>query len=417
MSDGFTEAETAELRANAITIFADRVVFDAQPPMPADQIAAVQALCNGDLPPDLIELWRLTAGGRLDYDLTLPMNGNRERISWAELFYNGSDGYRDLDGWIDAELDLAREAADARAGQPWSGTLDAVPFGGFEYTDRIYVVTDPEADDCGHVLAWKHGLPPAWHGALHDDGLAAVAPDLRTAFRRLHLETDPLEPDVPDGAGEELLDYVDDRRSRGTLSAPLAEKLIAFYRRAVIDWRTPLANGTLAAQPGLANTALRHAIERDDPALARQLASTGVDLGAPVAGSLTPVAFALRQRAYDTATALVEAGAPVPPDALESAWGAIPPTLITTLLAAGAQADADTMAQCVAYGAADSARLLGAALAERGLDAPALYAAASAALLQRVTKQTTDVRAGRLHHHLGLEGLETHAERLRTFVR
>ena len=82
----FTSEERATLRAHGIVLFAERVIFDAQPPMPASQIAAVQALCAGPLPEALAALWRQTAGGRLDYDLSLPMSGNVESISWSELF-------------------------------------------------------------------------------------------------------------------------------------------------------------------------------------------------------------------------------------------------------------------------------------------------------------------------------------------
>ncbi|WP_423760290.1 hypothetical protein [Burkholderia sp. NLJ2] len=53
----FSDTELADLRAHGIVLFADRVIFDAQPPMPADQIAAVQACCHDELPPSLLELW------------------------------------------------------------------------------------------------------------------------------------------------------------------------------------------------------------------------------------------------------------------------------------------------------------------------------------------------------------------------
>ncbi|WP_423760291.1 hypothetical protein [Burkholderia sp. NLJ2] len=82
-----------------------------------------------------------TAGDSLDYDLTLEMNGLVEGISWGELFYNGSNGYRDLQGWIDHELELAEESTEEDS-RPWNGQIDALPFGGFEYCDRIYVVTE-----------------------------------------------------------------------------------------------------------------------------------------------------------------------------------------------------------------------------------------------------------------------------------
>ncbi|VWD36417.1 hypothetical protein BLA18110_06536 [Burkholderia lata] len=410
----FSNAELADLRAHGIVLFAGRVIFDAQPPMPADQIAAVQARCHGDLPPALLDLWRTTAGGSLDYDLTLEMNGHIEGISWGELFYNGSNGYRDLEGWIDHELELAEEAVEENS-RPWSGKLDVLPFGGFEYCDRIYIVTEPDAKDCGHVLAWKQGLPPAWRGAMHDDGLATVAPDLYAAFGALQLNADPLEPG-DSGTGMTFLEYVDERRTEHGLPAPLADKLIAFYRRAMIDWRTPLADGTLAAQPVLARQALRHAIDHDDAALTVQLAPLVANLGTALAGSAIPTDYALRRKKFAAAAALLESGAPVAPDSLASASGNVPAALMRALLDAGVRPDADAMARCVAGGGADSARLIGAALAAQGVDAAAAYRTASATLLRTFTADIAEVRTGKLSHYLGLDGLEAHAERLRTFV-
>ena len=108
----FTPDELSTLREHGVVLFANRVIFDAQPPMPQAQIAAVQALCAGPIPGGLLALWEVTAGGQLDYDLSLEMNGNLEGISWTELFWNGSDSYHDLQGWIDHEQELAQEAAE-----------------------------------------------------------------------------------------------------------------------------------------------------------------------------------------------------------------------------------------------------------------------------------------------------------------
>jgi hypothetical protein len=96
----------------------------------ADRCSA--GLCAGPIPEALVALWQETAGGRLDYDLALPMNGNIESVSWSELFWDGSDGYHDLQGWIEHEQALAADAA-AENGAPWSGKLTHLPFGGFEY--------------------------------------------------------------------------------------------------------------------------------------------------------------------------------------------------------------------------------------------------------------------------------------------
>ena len=60
----FSAAELAHLRTHGIVLFADRVIFEAQPPMTDAQIAEVQAACAGPIPAPLIALWQQTAGGR-----------------------------------------------------------------------------------------------------------------------------------------------------------------------------------------------------------------------------------------------------------------------------------------------------------------------------------------------------------------
>lgn len=227
----FSEVEIAQLHAHRIVLFANRVIFDAQPPMTSAEISTVQDVVGGKLPEALITLWKLTSGGRLDYDLSVSMNGRKEAISWCELFYDGSNGYRDLTGWIEYERELAEESADDRQ-EAWDGNLVALPFGGFEYCDRIYIVVAPEAEDYGQVLAWKMGLPPAWTGAMHEDGIGLVGTDLYAAFGALRYEAEPLEPANEHFTGSELFDYLSDRKENHGMSATLADKLIAFYRGA-----------------------------------------------------------------------------------------------------------------------------------------------------------------------------------------
>ncbi len=124
----FSEDEITQLRAQRIEIFANRVIYDAQPPLSEEQLARIQSLCDGEIPHDLLALWKLTAGGRLAYDLTLRMGDNEEAIFWSELFYEGSSGYRDLIEWIEHERELAQEAHEHR-GEEWNGKLGVVPIG------------------------------------------------------------------------------------------------------------------------------------------------------------------------------------------------------------------------------------------------------------------------------------------------
>lgn len=267
MSEHFSDDEIQSLRQHGIALFADRVLIAVQPPMSEARIDEIEAMCAGPLPGALRELWRLTAGGELAYDLHARMDGNEEALSWSELFYDGSDHYRDLAGWIEHEQECAEEAAGER-GEAWDGELRYLPIGGFEYCDRIYVCLEPGAQ-AGGIVAWKQGLP-GWTHALQQDGVATIAADLRGAFAELCLEEDPEDPD---STGIRLLEYLDERVADHGMPQALADKLTAFYRRALVDWRGPLAAGTLGRSPRLANLALRHALANDDGALVGQLAA------------------------------------------------------------------------------------------------------------------------------------------------
>ena len=112
MADFFSPDELAQLREHGIVIFADRVIFDARPPMSTQALAKVEAACVGPVPPQLAMLWQQTAGGALDYDLTLRMNGSEEAVNWSELVSDSSDGFYDLSGWIAFERASAAQAAD-----------------------------------------------------------------------------------------------------------------------------------------------------------------------------------------------------------------------------------------------------------------------------------------------------------------
>ncbi|MBT2302915.1 SMI1/KNR4 family protein [Variovorax paradoxus] len=413
MSDDFADDELALLREHGIVLFAERVIFDARPPMPFEQIAAVQALCAGPIPPELVALWQQTAGGRIDYDLHLRMNGNEEAVSWSELFWNGSDGYHDLQGWIDHERQVAQEAA-AASDQSWDGKLTTLPFGGFEHSDRIYAVVEPGAD-YGHVLAWKQGLPEAWAHALHEDGLTTVAHDLPAAFAVLHLDEDPLEPAGDYFTGQAVLEYLDERHETHGLSLELMDKLVAFYRRATVDWKTPLADGTLGQDGPLSRIALRHAVATDDAALVERLAAAGVALDGPLQGSAIATDLALSHGAHAAAAALVRAGAPVAPDALDYIDSAVSPELVELLLEHGAEPSATAVAECVACGAPAAARLIADAYRRRRDDLPAAFETVRNNMLAELETSLAEVRTGKVSHYLGANGLAERVDHLQSF--
>ena len=412
-SDFFADDELSQLREHGIVLFADRVIFDARPPMTVEQVAAVQALCAGPIPSELVALWQQTAGGRIDYDLHLRMNGNEESVSWSELFWNGSDGYHDLQGWIDHERQVAEEAA-AAGDQPWDGKLTTLPFGGFEHSDRVYAVVEPGAD-YGHILAWKQGLPEAWAHALHEDGLTTLAHDLNAAFAVLHLDEDPLEPAGDYFTGQALLEYLDERHESHGLSLELMDKLVAFYRRATVDWKAPLADGTLGQDGALSRIALRHAVATDDAALVERLAAAGVALDGPLQGSAIATDLALSHGAHAAATALVRAGAPVAPDALDYIDSAVSPELVALLLEHGAQPSATAIAECVACGAPAAARLIAGAYGQAHDDLPAAYETVRNGMLAELETSLAEVRTGEVSHYLGAEGLAERVDHLQTF--
>lgn len=405
MTDFFGDEELAQLREHGIVLFARRVIFDARPPMSPARLAEVQAACAGPVPAELMALWQQTAGGRLDYDLHLPINGHEEAIDWSTLFWPDGEGDDDLQAWI----------AHAQADTP-DGRLTALPFGGFESSQHILAVVEPGPRH-GHILAWKQGLPQAWAHAMHEDGTATVAHDLYAAFEALHLDEDPLEA-AEDGyvTGQTLLEYLDERHESHGMSIELMDRLVAFYRQAMVDWRTPLAHGTLGADAALARIALRHAIATDDAALVTHLAAAGVALDAPLQGSAMATDLALSHGALAAAAALVAAGAAVAPDALEHIDSAVSPELAEQLLAHGAQPSVTAVAECVACGAPAAARLIAAAYARTHDDLPAAFEAVRNDLLADLEASLAQVRTGEVSHYLGAEGLAERIDHLQSFA-
>lgn len=373
-------------------------------------IAAVQALCSGPIPQQLLELWRVTAGGSLDYSLTVDMNGNREAISWSELFFNGSNAYHDLQGWIDHELKLAEEVSEER-GHAWSGKLDALPFGGFEYCDRVYAVVERGREQ-GHILAWKRGLPPAWTHQLHADAVATIAADLRSAFAALHLPEDPLNPTEEYFSGSTLLPHLSKRVEEHGLDRALADRLIAFYREAIRDWRARLADGTLADDRELAFNALDQAINTDDPALVKELAAARVPLDVTLGGDASALEVALIRAAYSASQALIDAGAPVSARCMSDIHKPPPLSLIESLLAHGADPAVSAVIACAEQGSHESAHLIARACAARDPAFRRSFAEATQHRVKELKEDLSKVRARTMRHYLTEGELQAHIDNL-----
>jgi hypothetical protein len=351
----------------------------------------------------------------MDYDLTLTMNQQEEAISWVELFYNESKAYKTLIGWIEHEQKLAKASAE-EAGTQWDGKLRYLPFGGFEYCDRIYCVVAP-GSEYGHIEAWKQGLPQAWTHQLKEDGLCTIATDLYSAFSLLTLHEDPLHPAQSYYAGEAFLDYVRERIDEHFLEKELAERLIEFYRKAIVDWKTPLAEKTIANNPKLANLAVQHAIETDDSELVVSLVNAGVTFVQPLHGSALPTDSAVRASAWKVLQTLIDAGAKIDSNALQNIniKERVPVSVITALMESGAAPSVEAIVKCAASGAPKSALAIAKAYAEKATDLKKAFVAAKKSMLDDLKNSLKRVKAKQLAHYLGEKGLEERITNLKNF--
>jgi hypothetical protein len=412
----FSEDEIALLREHGFVLWSDRLIFDAQPPMTEVAIAAVEAHCAGAIPQPLRELWRTTAGGSLGYDLSLDMNGQPEAISWTELFYNDSDGYRDLEGWIEHELELAEEAAEEND-TAFDGKLEWLPIGGFEYLNRIYVCVRPD-DEYGRVLAWKQGLPPAWTHRLHEDAISTIADDLPAAFKALRLDDDPQAPADEYPSSSECMEAIETRVEDHGLDRALADRLIAFYRRAHLDWRALLAEGRLEQYPQQARLAIAACARADDAQTLQLIRAAGIELRGKVSGGATAVDLAIVSNAWNVLDLLLASKIAVPKNALLQINGAIPPSLLADLIAHGAKPLPEAVALCAIHDAHESAKIL---IERMAVELGAVIASEQArgamtALRLELRRDLTRVESGMLHHYLGADGLRSQIAAIDDFI-
>lgn len=321
-----------------IALFADRLVLDSQPPIDDATLTAVAEDCAGPLPDPLVELWRTVFGGRLDYDLRADLGGHDVAVSFTELFYPDSGGYRDLWGWIQHERELAEKH------QPdWSGRLVHLPIGGFEYLDRVYVHT-AAGPDHGAVVCWQEGLPPGWELPAGDRA-GWLADDVRQLFAQLVLEQDPWEAEGD--AGAEIRDAIDELGDSGDPHArAAAAKLRRLVRGTVLNWRSALARGTLHTQRRLRRLALDRAAADDDVPLLARLVTQGCDPAEEVRGGLTPIDVALLNQAPAVVRWLLDRRVPVE-NCLRVGAHAVDLDLARHLLDRGAPVDAAALTRAL----------------------------------------------------------------------
>jgi hypothetical protein len=344
----FSRAENSALRDARVAVFRGVVILDAQPPIEPSVLAKVQKRVSGPIPSELINLWRVAFGGRLNYDLRVTFPGAHQvSLSFTELFFPGSDGYRDLCGWIDHEQELARESARG-AGKKWSGALSVLPFGGFEHLERLYVLVPPDAE-AGAVVAWRQGLPPAWLFSHHDDRIGMIARGVNELFEKLNLERDPwsANADTPP-TGTETLEAIDALAKLGNAGRSASDKLSSLVRSRIVDWQAAVRDGSVATRPLELALALERAAQNDDVALLSQLKTLGCDLASPVQGGTSALEHAFARGSLQAARFLIAAGLSVT-QALRYGAHAVDLEFARELLEKGAEVD-----EYAVYGAVEA---------------------------------------------------------------
>jgi hypothetical protein len=331
-----------------LAVFRGVVISDAQPPIETSVLAKLQKRVTGPIPLELIDLWRVAFGGSLNYDLRATFSDTHQvSLSFTELFFPGSDGYRDLWGWIDYEQELAEEAARAR-GVRWNGGLSVLPFGGFDYLERLYVVVPPDAE-AGKVVAWRQGLPPAWLFSHHDDRVGLVAEGVNALFDALNLERNPWTADPESHpTGLQMLEAIDELAKLGRAGRSASDKLFSLVKARVLDWRGAVRDGSVASRPLLLALALEEAAHGDDVDLLRQLKSLDCDLTSPVQEGTSALDRAIHRGSMRVARYLIGEGLSVA-QALRYGAHAVDLDFARELLAKGAEVD-----EYAVFGAVDA---------------------------------------------------------------
>jgi hypothetical protein len=367
----FTEAELEALKSEHLAVFEGRIIHQALPPVDGKVLKEIEKRCAGPLPEGPIALWKVAFGGKIDYDLRVSFGDHHAKFSFQEIFYPKSNGYRDLWGWIEHEEELAQEAADEDETE-WSGKLDFLPFGGFEYLDRLYVHVIP-GPDYGAVIAWMQGLPPAWRLRLHEDSVARVADDVPSLFRLLALEQDPATLGDAFGSGRELLSTIDALGARGSSGASAAAKFRSPVSGTILDWRAAIENGSIATNERLRRLAFEAAARDDNVQLTMRLAGLGCSLTEKISGGGTLLDHALVHGSMALVRFLLDRNVPVL-DAIRNGSGVATKELVEELLKRGAEPDPSGALGAVRQGHVDGAVLIVQALSETEPFAPSQLA-------------------------------------------
>ena len=147
-------------------------------PPTAEEIGAIEAALGETLPGELLELFSVANGGKLDYTFELPTEAGPFPLCFYSLdsTRRPSPG-RSPSGLVLHELDVERRLKALRPG--------LLPIAGDGGTSVLYVDLAPEGR--GRVVAYVEGLP-AWNGTP-EGCFVDVAPDLDAYLGALYLNT------------------------------------------------------------------------------------------------------------------------------------------------------------------------------------------------------------------------------------
>lgn len=380
-----------------LAVFRDRLILEARPPITDDELRRVEETIGATVPEGLVELWRVTFGGALDYDLAVQLsNGQRLNTSLRELFYPGSRHYHDLYGWI------ANEDLDA------AGRLVALPFGGFEYLERVYVGVTPRF--AGAVLLYAQGIP--WAMRVNEDTVTVIAQSVGDLFDQLSLDEDPfLDGDEYD-RGREMAAAIERLRAPEPL---LARELTDLVRASVFDWRTRVAAPYRASPQAdrAARLALDDALSRDDAAAVRGLAERRWPLDLTLHASSTALPRAIASGSYAVAAELLALGASSRTDPIVLASDA-PTALVERCIAARCPFAPTAVLTLGSSGNVEAARLVVARAVRHGQwdDLPRRIAQA----IQDAERSAEHLRSGKTTSNVTPESYDAQAAHLRALA-
>ena len=409
----FTDTERQLLRDRGIALFRNRIILNAQPPITDSQLVEIEKKVDGKVPPELLELWKISFGGALDYDYEVTFGDHLYTASLRELFYPGSDHYHDLNGWIEHELDIVQEIAEER-GVPIPERTPFIPFGGFEYLERFYVSLQP--NEYGTVMVYVQGIP--WKGRLNENSIALVASSVAVLFDQLSLDENPFDEGSQEYAsGKDMVERI---LALEAGHPELARKLKDVVLNSIFDWKSVVETSDLAGQLSAEESkalrlALEFAVNRQDVRVIDLLHKKSAPFNITLHGTGGVIEFAMTRQAFDIVDRLLELNVDVGNSPIISATNC-PDELILRLINYGVRFDEVAIYSAAETGATNGAIAL--ANCER-IVAPRTIAQIAASAFERANRHDEDavkLETGKLGSYLTADQYREQAKMLRVFA-